>query len=85
MKKSLGNRPCTECGGTLKSTYIDQDFERGCTAVRLCGIRAWVCENCGEAYFLPGGAQKVVEAANALFQLAETEKQHGRKLAGQVI
>lgn len=84
MKNSVGKRPCTECKGTLKSKYIDQDFERGGISVRLCGIKAWVCQRCGEVYFLPGGAQKVVEAVNALFQLAEVEGQHGGRLAGRV-
>ncbi len=84
MKNPITRKPCTECGGSLKSKYIDQDFERGSVSVRLCGIKAWVCQRCGEVYFLPGGAQKVVQAVDALFRLAEVEGQHGRKLAAQV-
>lgn len=80
----VSKKRCTECGGRLQMKYIDRDFERGGSTVKLCGIRAWVCQECGEIYFMPGGAQKVVNAVNALFELLEVEKQHGRKLAAEV-
>ena len=84
MKTAVSKKPCTECRGRLQVKYIDQDFERGGSSVRLCGIRAWVCQDCGEVYFMPGWAQRVVKAVDALFDLLEVEKQHGRKLAAEV-
>ena len=52
MKASVSKISCTECRGRLQLKYIDQDFERGGSTVKLCGIRAWVCQNCGEVYFM---------------------------------
>jgi YgiT-type zinc finger domain-containing protein len=80
----LEREPCTECGGKLKRTFVDQEFERSGITIRLNGIVAWVCSRCGEIYFLPGGADKVAEAANALFALAATEKQRKGRLAAQI-
>jgi len=85
MKKQKGimEQPCSECGGTLEKKLISQEFERGGIKVRLSGIKAWVCRKCGEVYFQPGGADKVVKAANCLFELAMTEKQHKGTLLAQ--
>jgi YgiT-type zinc finger domain-containing protein len=76
--------PCTECGGKIKRDSIEQEFERNGITVRLTGMAAWVCSQCGEIYFLPGGGDKVAEAAHALFALAGAEKQYKGRLAAQV-
>lgn len=82
--KDLLNKPCSECGGRLRENLISQEFEREGRKVRLSGIRAWVCNKCGEIYFQPGGAAKVAEAANCLFELAIAEEQHKGTLTAKV-
>lgn len=84
VKKFLLNKPCSECGGRLRVKLISQEFEREGRKVRLSGIRAWVCNRCGEIYFQPGGADKVTKAANCLFDLAETEEQHRGTIVAKV-
>ncbi|MDD5434113.1 MAG: YgiT-type zinc finger protein [Nitrospira sp.] len=83
QKKGLMDHPCPECLGTLEKKTITQEFEREGVKVRLSGITAWVCSGCGETYFPPGWADKVVKAANCLFELALTEKQHKGTLIAQ--
>ena len=80
----LMKEPCSECQGRLQRKEISQDFERGGVKVRLSGVKAWVCESCGEVYFEPGGAQKVVEAVNSLFALVSVERQHKGNVTVQV-
>ncbi len=82
--KELMELPCSECGGSLERKLISQEFEREGLKVRLSGIKAWVCQGCGEVYFQPGGADKVAKAANCLFELALTEKQHKGTLTAQI-
>lgn len=85
MKKpDISQEPCSECGGRVKRKYISQAFERGGITVKLSGIAALVCSKCGEIYFQPGGSEKVIEAANSLFKLAASERQHKRPLTGEV-
>ncbi len=86
MKKQKGlmEQPCSECGGTIEQRLISQEFERGGVKVKLSGIKAWVCKGCGEIYFQPGGADKVVKAANCLFELARVEDQHKGTLTAQI-
>lgn len=86
MKKQKGlmDQPCSECSGALEIRLISQEFEREGVKIRLSGIKAWVCKGCGEIYFQPGGADKVVKAANCLFELALSEKQHKGTLTAQI-
>jgi YgiT-type zinc finger domain-containing protein len=78
------DRSCTECGGNLVSHTISQTFERGGLTVTVSGIRAQVCETCGETYFEPGGAQALVEAVDRLFALAKRNGQVKGQLTGSV-
>ena len=82
--EALLNKPCTECGGRLREKLVSQEFEREGRKVRLSGIRAWVCSKCSEIYFQPGGADKVAKAANCLFDLASTERQHRGTITAKV-
>jgi YgiT-type zinc finger domain-containing protein len=82
--KASMKRPCSECGGKLQRKYITEEFERHGVRIQLSGIKAWVCEKCKEIYFLPGGAEKVVRAANCLFDLASSEEQHKGKLVANL-
>ncbi len=68
--------PCSECGGEVKNQTVVQEFERQGVRVEVSGIRALVCQQCGEIYFAPGGAQAVVESTNSLFELARKNCQH---------
>lgn len=82
--KEVMKQPCSECGNTLEKKMISQEFEREGVKVKLSGIKAWVCSGCGEIYFQPGGADKVVKAANCLFELAFIEKQHKGTLIARI-
>jgi len=83
MKKTVKAK-CSECGGQVRRKTIAQEFEKEGTKVKLSGLQAWVCSRCGEVYFEPGGAQKVVEAINSLFRLAFAERQHKGTLTAQL-
>lgn len=83
-KMDTSKEPCSECGGRLERKYITQEFEREGVKVKLAGIAALVCTDCGEIYFQPGGADKVAAAANSLFNLAVVEKQHKRSLTARI-
>jgi YgiT-type zinc finger domain-containing protein len=76
--------PCSQCGGPVRTRTIKQEFEREGTRVSVSGIRALVCTKCGEVYFVPGGAQALVEAANGLFALARQNRQSKGKLAAGI-
>ncbi len=77
-------KPCSECGGKLKKKSITQEFEKEGVTVKLSGLKAWVCQRCGEIYFEPGGAEKVAQAVRCLFSLAFVEKQHKGQLRATV-
>lgn len=74
---------CSECDGEVKTQTVTQEFEREGVRVEVAGIRTSVCQECGEIYFKPGGAQAVVEAANSLFDLARNNQQHKGKLTAR--
>src|SRR5690606_10212182 len=78
--KEARHPQCSECGGEVTTRSVTQTFEREGLQVEVAGIQAQVCERCGEIYFASGGAQAVVEAANSLFALARTNRQHKGKL-----
>jgi len=81
---TIVKEPCSECSGRLEKKYVSQEFERGEVRIRLSGIVALACTDCGEIYFQPGGADKVAKAANSLFELAITERQHKHQLTAQI-
>ncbi|MCI0488157.1 MAG: YgiT-type zinc finger protein [Blastocatellia bacterium] len=74
--KELMKSACSECGGQVKRKAISQEFEKEGVKVKLSGFKAWVCTQCGEIYFEPGGAAHVAHAVNCLFALAFAERQH---------
>ena len=80
----LMKAPCSECKGKLRRKTITQEFEREGAKVRISGIKAWVCSQCGEIYFEPGGADRVAQAVNCLFALALAERQHKGRLNARV-
>lgn len=76
VMRELMTSPCTECKGKVRRKTISQEFEKEGVRVKLSGFKAWVCSQCGEIYFEPGGAEKVAQAVNSLFALALAERQH---------
>jgi YgiT-type zinc finger domain-containing protein len=80
----LMKAPCSECQGKLRRKTITQEFEREGVKVRISGIKAWVCSQCDETYFEPGGADRVSQAVNCLFALAVAEGKHKGRLNARV-
>jgi YgiT-type zinc finger domain-containing protein len=76
IRRKLMRSPCSECGGTVKRKAIKQEFEREGVKVRLSGFKTWICTQCDEIYFEPGGADKMAQAVNCLFELILAERQH---------
>ena len=76
--------PCSHCGGKVRRKAISREFTREGTRVVVRGVRAIVCMKCGEVYFEPEAAQALLNAANALFVLAEKNRQRKGQLAGVV-
>jgi YgiT-type zinc finger domain-containing protein len=77
--------PCSECKGRLRRKAISQEFEREAVKVKISGIKAWVCSQCGEVYFEPAGADRFSQAVNGLFALAFAERQHKGTLRARVL
>ncbi len=69
MKKRKNLR-CTDCGAKMELRTVSQEFEREGLRVRITGIPAAVCPECGDISFAPGVADNIVKAANSLFALA---------------
>jgi YgiT-type zinc finger domain-containing protein len=82
--KDIIKSPCSECGGPVRRKTIAQEFEKEGVKVKLSGFKAWVCAQCGEIYFEPGGAERVAQAVHCLFALAFTERQHKGRVSAQL-
>lgn len=82
--KEFMKSSCSECKGRVRRKKISQEFEKEGVKVKLSGFKAWVCEQCGEIYFEPGGAEKVAQAVNCLFALALAEGQHKGRVSAQL-
>ena len=84
VMRELMKSPCSECKGQVRRKTISQEFEKEGVKVKLSGFKAWVCSQCGEVYFEPGGAEKVAQAVNCLFALALAERQHKGKVSAHL-
>jgi YgiT-type zinc finger domain-containing protein len=84
MMKDVLHSACSECGGSVRSRTIAQEFEREGMRVSVAGIRTLVCTKCDAVYFEPGGAQALVEAVNSLFAFAKRNQQHKGKLVSAI-
>jgi len=63
---------CKSCrSGILQQKEVTQTFEREGLEVKIEGIPALVCDQCGNIYYAPGIGDKIVKAANDLFALSE--------------
>jgi YgiT-type zinc finger domain-containing protein len=74
IKKLMGS-PCSDCGGAVRRKAVTQNFERGGVKIIISGFKAWACMKCGEIYFAPGSADKLTQAANSLFALANDKRE----------
>jgi YgiT-type zinc finger domain-containing protein len=74
--------PCANCGGKVRYKTISRKFSREGTTVTVKGVRAIVCGKCGEVFFEPEAAQALLDTANALFVLAQKNRQRKGQLAG---
>ena len=61
---------CTDCGAQMGFKTISREFEREGLRVRLTGIPAAVCPRCEDVSVAPGVSDRIVKAANAMFELA---------------
>jgi len=82
--QELMEGPCSECGGQVRRKAVAQEFEREGIVIKISGFKAWACSRCGEIYFEPGAADRLVQAANSLFALALAGNQHKGKVAASV-
>ncbi|GEM_PF-1071325 len=82
--QELMEGPCSECGGPVRRKAISQEFEREGIVIKISGFRSWACSRCGEIYFQPGAADRLVQAANSLFALALEGKHHKGKVMARV-
>lgn len=72
MKKGKG---CTECKQSeTKFQFVSMEFEREGVHVKVEGIPAMVCPNCGEKAFAPGVAEQVIAAANEMLKKKAKKK-----------
>ena len=70
--KTLEDSMCKSCrSGRLAKDEVTQNFEREGLEVKIEGIPALVCVKCGQVYFAAGISDKISDAANNLFKLAE--------------
>ena len=66
------NATCKACRrGRLKKGETSQTFEREGLEVRIDGIPALLCIECGQTYYPPGISDKIANAADKLFELSE--------------
>lgn len=82
--KDMTKKPCSDCGGTLRSRRISQEYEREGVRIKVAGVRALVCTRCGEVYFLPGAAGLLAKATRSLLDLAIAGRQHRGSLTARI-
>lgn len=66
---SKRSRLCADCRHQTQWQEVSQEFERGGLRVRISGIPAMVCPNCGAISYPAGVPDKIIAAANSLFEL----------------
>jgi YgiT-type zinc finger domain-containing protein len=65
---------CKSCRlGKLLKKEVSQTFEREGLEVKIEGVPALVCDQCGQIYYAPGVGDKIVKAADDLFALSEVK------------
>ncbi len=73
---------CKACRtGKLTKKEVSQTFERGGLEVHIDGIPGLVCDSCGQVYLAPGIGDRIVAAADRLFDLSEIKHAGGYRAA----
>jgi len=83
-QKAYDYGECHVCGGKMSEQIVKQEFWLKDQLVVIDELPAGVCEQCGEIYFEPGGAEKVAQAVNCLFALAFAERQHKGRVSAHL-
>ncbi len=78
------NKPCSDCGGQVSSKTVTEEFEREGIRINISGFEAWVCSKCGATLFEPAVADRLVQAANSLFELARAGNSYQGAVLAQV-
>jgi len=73
MRTPKRARICSDCHTQTEFRLVTEEYERGGVRVRISGIPAMVCPNCGSVSFPAGVTNRIAEAANALFAVAEEQ------------
>jgi YgiT-type zinc finger domain-containing protein len=68
-EKSKRTRLCSDCRHQMEWGEVSQEFERDGLRVRISGIPAMVCPNCGAVSYPAGVPSKILTAAESLFEL----------------
>lgn len=66
----LRPRICSDCGTQTEWSETEQEYARDGVRVRLSGLPAMVCPQCGSVSFTAETTDHILEAANALFKVA---------------
>ncbi len=74
MRTPTRARLCSDCHTRTEFRFVTEEYERGGVRVRISGIPAMVCPNCGAVSFPAGVTTRVAEAANALFAVTEEQR-----------
>ena len=77
---------CTECKQTeTQFQFILMEFEREGVQVKIEGIPAMVCPNCGEKALAPGITEQIIAAANEMLAAARKAKKKAPDLHQYVV
>jgi YgiT-type zinc finger domain-containing protein len=69
MKKA---RLCSECRQARMEFRVSaMEFEEDGIHVKVSGVRAMVCPNCGATSFPPGVMDEILKTVNAVFEAAK--------------
>jgi len=62
-------RLCADCRHQTRWQEVSHEFERDGLRVRISGIPAMVCPNCGAVSYPASVSDRILTAANSLFEL----------------
>jgi YgiT-type zinc finger domain-containing protein len=68
-RKQMKQRLCADCQQQTQWQEVSHEFERGGLRVRISGIPAMVCSNCGAVSYPARIPDKLLAAADSLFEL----------------
>jgi len=74
-EKKIANqaRLCADCRRQTEWRQVSQEFEHEGLRVRISGIPAMVCPDCGAVSYPAGVPNKLLKASRALFDLIQDQ------------